>query len=82
MSAMGSHAGRGEPITAGQAEMEGESIVAGCDATNCTYNQAQQCTAGAIKVTFMSGMAQCATYAPRADAGGTMASKDGVSAGM
>ena len=67
MSAMSRSQRAGEPLSAGQAEMEGESIVADCDATNCLYNQAQLCTAGAINVSFVNGMANCATFTPRAD---------------
>lgn len=37
-------------------------IVSQCDAMNCTYNQEQQCTAGALRITFASELAQCYTY--------------------
>ena len=37
-------------------------LVSRCNVNNCTYNQGQQCTAGAIDVTFMDALAQCYTY--------------------
>lgn len=37
-------------------------LVSQCNVTNCTYNQSQQCTAGAIDVSFMDKLAQCYTY--------------------
>jgi hypothetical protein len=48
----------------------GQSTVSSCDVTNCTYNKAQQCTAGSIQVSFVSGMAHCATYSPEGGAMG------------
>lgn len=51
-----------------------QSVVGACDVTNCTYNQAHQCTAGSIQVAFVDGMAHCATYTPTGGAigmGGT-----------
>ena len=56
-----------EPLTAGQAEMAGESIVARCEARTCLFNQARHCTAGAIELALNNGMPQCATFAPRGD---------------
>jgi hypothetical protein len=46
----------------------GQSTVSSCDVTNCTYNQARQCTAGSIMVAFVDGMAHCATYTPEGGA--------------
>ncbi len=37
-------------------------FVSQCEAVNCTYNQEQQCTAGAIRITFASQLALCDTY--------------------
>jgi hypothetical protein len=37
-------------------------IVWRCDAIKCTHNQEQQCTAGAISVTFVDELAECYTY--------------------
>jgi hypothetical protein len=37
-------------------------LVSQCDVINCTYNEDQQCTAGAIDVTFVDALAQCYTY--------------------
>ncbi len=37
-------------------------LVSRCNANNCTYNQGQQCTAGAIDITFMDALAQCYAY--------------------
>lgn len=37
-------------------------IVSQCDAAKCTYNQEQQCTAGALRITFALDLAQCYTY--------------------
>ncbi|PSF37327.1 hypothetical protein C7H19_11070 [Aphanothece hegewaldii CCALA 016] len=37
-------------------------FVCQCNAINCTYNHEQQCNAGAIKVTFENGLAECYTY--------------------
>lgn len=51
--------------SAGRAEMEGESMVGGCAATTCLYNLSRHCTAGAISVAFVNGLAQCATFTPR-----------------
>lgn len=48
----------------------GQSVVSACDVTNCSYNQAHQCTAGSIQVAFVDGMAHCATYAPSGGAVG------------
>lgn len=56
------------PLSAGQREIEGESIVGVCDAAQCLYNQARHCTAGTINVTFMDRRAQCGTFTPRAGA--------------
>lgn len=39
-------------------------IVSQCDAIDCTYNKGQQCTAGAIDVTFDSDLPKCYTYEP------------------
>ncbi len=37
-------------------------IVSKCEVINCIYNQGQQCTAGAINVTFEDEVAKCFTY--------------------
>jgi len=37
-------------------------IVSQCNVVNCAYNKGQQCTAGAIDVTFSDDLAQCYTY--------------------
>ncbi len=47
----------------------GMSTVGSCDVTACSFNKAQQCTAGSIQVSFVDGMAHCATFQP---AGGAM----------
>jgi hypothetical protein len=46
----------------------GQSVVGSCDVTTCTFNKAQQCTAGSIQVSFVEGMAHCATYTPEGGA--------------
>lgn len=43
-------------------ELRDLGLVSKCDANNCTYNQGNQCTAGAIDVTFMDALAQCYNY--------------------
>ncbi len=37
-------------------------IVSQCNVVNCAYNKGQQCTAGAIDVTFSETLTQCYTY--------------------
>lgn len=40
------------------------SQVSSCDVTGCTFNVEKRCGASAIHVTFVDGMAHCATYEP------------------
>lgn len=42
-------------------------FVSQCDAMKCTYNQEQQCTAGAIRITFVDESAECYTYTEEPD---------------
>ncbi len=37
-------------------------LVSQCDAINCIYNSEQQCTAGAVDVSFEDELAKCFTY--------------------
>ena len=37
-------------------------LVSHCNVINCIYNSDQQCTAGAVKVTFDNNLPQCYTY--------------------
>lgn len=37
-------------------------LVSQCDVINCTYNKGQQCTAGAVDVTFEDNLPKCYTY--------------------
>lgn len=37
-------------------------LVSQCDVTSCTYNKGQQCTAGAVYVTFVDALPKCYTY--------------------
>lgn len=60
------------------------SMVESCDVTTCTFNQANQCHAGAIRVAMVDGMAHCATYTPRGGAmgvGSSAASGAGTTTG-
>jgi hypothetical protein len=49
---------------------ERQSTVEMCGVTMCSYNQAQRCTAGAITVDVVEGMAHCVTFTPREGAVG------------
>jgi hypothetical protein len=51
--------------TAPAAPRREESLVAACDATDCTYNRDRACTAGAVTIAFVAGKPLCATYSPR-----------------
>ncbi|MCP2013737.1 hypothetical protein L1280_000865 [Deinococcus sp. HSC-46F16] len=44
---------------------EGQSVVSRCGATNCRYNEQENCTAGQIEVDFSGQMAQCLTFSPQ-----------------
>lgn len=44
------------------AEITDLGLVSQCDATNCTFNSEQQCTAGAVDVTFDDELPKCYTY--------------------
>ncbi len=37
-------------------------LVYQCGVINCTHNKGQQCTAGAIDITFEDNLAKCYTY--------------------
>ncbi len=37
-------------------------LVSQCEAINCIYNSEQQCTAGAVDVSFEDELAKCFTY--------------------
>ncbi|WP_245588481.1 DUF1540 domain-containing protein [Deinococcus pimensis] len=50
--------------------MEGMSIVASCDATDCRYNENRECHAGQIQVSMSGRTAQCMTYDPTGDNAG------------
>jgi hypothetical protein len=65
----------GRNAMSGGAMGSGASTVESCDVTNCTYNRSNQCHAGAIKVSFVDGMAHCATYTPAGGAVGMGASE-------
>lgn len=39
-----------------------QAIVTYCDAKDCTHNKNQQCTAGAVDVSFIDNLVQCYTY--------------------
>lgn len=41
------------------------SAVASCSATDCSYNENQECHAGEIRVEMSGQGAICATYEPR-----------------
>lgn len=42
-----------------------QSTVASCSATDCTYNENQECHAGEIRVEMGGNGAICGTYDPR-----------------
>lgn len=65
MAGMGTISGGG--LSKAGAGGENKSIVAACNVTNCVYNRSAECTAGAINVSFVNGMAHCATYSARED---------------
>lgn len=37
-------------------------LVYQCNLVKCIYNKSQECTAGAVKITFEDNLAQCYTY--------------------
>ena len=51
-----------EPVASLSVSVEGAGDVSQCDVVDCTYNEAQRCTAETISVTFGNDTAQCATY--------------------
>ena len=61
-----------------QAESQG-SVVSRCDATNCRYNENEQCMAGQIEVSFSGQMAQCMTFSPEDQMGDTQTMSEGMS---
>lgn len=66
MTGTGGSTGGVDPLTTlATGDGLGGSIVSSCDVTDCVYNQDHQCTAGAITVALVDGMAHCATYSPR-----------------
>lgn len=47
-----------------------QSVVEACGVTMCTFNEERRCTAGAITVDVVEGMAHCVTFTPRDGAAG------------
>ncbi|GBF04968.1 hypothetical protein DAERI_030134 [Deinococcus aerius] len=61
--------------------MQGEgqkSVVSRCGATNCRYNENEQCMAGQIEVNFSGQMAQCLTFSPEDQMGDTQTVGEGA----
>ncbi|MFC6592689.1 DUF1540 domain-containing protein [Deinococcus lacus] len=47
--------------------METKTIVSRCSASQCRFNQDQNCTAGQIEVSVSAEKAECLTFSPRAE---------------
>jgi hypothetical protein len=54
------------------------SVVSRCGATNCRYNENEQCMAGQIEVSFNGQMAQCMTFSPEDQMGDTQTLGEGA----
>lgn len=55
-----------------------KSVVSRCGATNCRYNENEQCMAGQIEVNFSGQMAQCLTFSPEDGMGDTQTMGQGA----